>query len=45
MHENYIYKEMYIINNLYFEDDKPPHMLWDEFKNQLNWAVDTYDRI
>lgn len=32
-----------ILDNLYYSGEKPPHMWWDEFEKELDWAYNTYD--
>ena len=34
---------MDIIVNLYYSGEKPPHMWWDEFEKEPEWAFTTYD--
>ena len=43
VHSKDITKAVDIIDNLYYSGEKPPHMWWDEFMKELNWAFDTYD--
>ena len=43
VHGKDITKAVDIIDNLYYSGKKPPHMWWDEFEKELEWAFTTYD--
>lgn len=38
IYANDIIKAESILANLFYAGEKPPHMWWDEFERQLNWA-------
>ena len=43
VHSKDITKAVDIIDNLYYSGEKPPHMWWDEFEKELEWAFTTFD--
>lgn len=43
VHAKDITKAINIIDNLYYSGEKKPHMWWDEFEKELEWAFNIYN--
>ena len=43
VHSKDITKAVDKIDNMFYAGEKPPHMWWDEFEKELNWAFTTCD--